>query len=508
MLDNIKQTAKHTLIYSIGNLSTKLIGLILLPIYTSKLTTGDYGILAYLETTSLFIITILSFGLPTGILRFCTSDNKEKDKEIIFTVFTFALAISLLVLVPLFIFRLQLSHILLEGPKDLALINLLLVIIPLEVINSLTLSVIRLREKSKFYVFLVVSKFTLALLFNIYFIVEKGMKVEGIMLSQLISSATVILLSLWFLSRNMVLRFHPKLLKEMIAYSFPLIFSMISSMALAMSDRYIIEYFIDFSELGVYSLGVKFAGLINVFIIQSFQLGYLPIAFKIYNQPDAKKFFTKIMTYLTLVLIVTSLAVSLFSKEAIILIARKNPDFWRAFLLIPVLCLGHVFKGIQYLLSLSMHYVKKTKINAFVVVFCAALNIGINLVIVKPLGIFGAALSTFFCYFVMAVIYYFYSQKYYRMNYEWSRIILLFLTGILLFLFSHYVLEEVNMLNLLLKLVLMIAYPGILYVLGFYHKVELERIGQFWKKWKKISNLRENILSLQQSEDTLLKDYD
>jgi O-antigen/teichoic acid export membrane protein len=505
MLEKLKDTFKQTAIYSIGNLSTKLIGFLLLPIYTSKLTTGDYGILAYMEATSLLIIAVLNLGLPTGILRYCSSDNKKNDKEIIFTVFCFSFFISLLILAPLFVFRLHVSEILLNSRDYILLINLLLVIIPIEVFNNLTLSVIRLREKSGLYVFLIITKFTLSLILNIYFIIGRHMKVDGIMLSQLLSGMVLIFLSLGFLLRNIKFRFQLEILKDMLRYSFPLIFTTLSSMALTMSDRYIIEYFINFSELGVYSLGVKFAGLINVFILQSFQLGYLPIAFKIYNQPEAKQFFTKVMTYLVLVLIIASLAVSLFSKEVIVVMARKNPDFWRAFVLIPILCMGHVFRGIQYLFSLSLHYVKKTHINAFIVLSTALFNIGMNLIIVKIVGIFGAALSNLFAYMVGSGIYYYYSQKYYRIRYEWVRIIMIIATGLVLFFVSYYFFGKLSYANFFVKILLLFVYPVILYLLGFYHKVEIERIRQFWAKWKKISNLKGNIMSLSKTNETLLE---
>lgn len=54
MLNHLRNTVKHTAIYSLGNLSTKIIGLILLPLYTSYLTTAEYGIFSILEVTSQF----------------------------------------------------------------------------------------------------------------------------------------------------------------------------------------------------------------------------------------------------------------------------------------------------------------------------------------------------------------------------------------------------------------------------------------------------------------------
>ena len=185
--------------------------------------------------------------------------------------------------------------------------------------------------------------------------------------------------------------------------------------------------------------------------------------------------------------------------------ARKNPEFWRAFILIPILCLGHVFKGMQYLLSLSLHYVKKTHINAFIVLFTALLNIGLNLIIIKRYGIMGAAVSTLFAYMVGCGIYYFFSQKFYPIRYEWVRIVLIIVTGTILFLISYFLFGKISYFNFFIKIGIMLVYPVILYFLGFYHRVEIERIRQFWAKWRKITYLKANLMSLNKTDETLLE---
>ncbi len=47
MLENIKSAAKGTIIYGLANVSIKLIGIILIPIYTNYkyLTKDDFGVL-------------------------------------------------------------------------------------------------------------------------------------------------------------------------------------------------------------------------------------------------------------------------------------------------------------------------------------------------------------------------------------------------------------------------------------------------------------------------------
>ncbi len=76
MLDKLRTTVKQTAIYSIGNMSTKLIGLILLPLYTDYLTTADYGILSIFEITSQFLTAILGFRMSGAMMRWLAVEKR------------------------------------------------------------------------------------------------------------------------------------------------------------------------------------------------------------------------------------------------------------------------------------------------------------------------------------------------------------------------------------------------------------------------------------------------
>ena len=79
MLDKLKHTLKHTFIYSLGNLSAKLVGLILLPLYTSHLSTSEYGILSLLEASSQVIVGILGFGMANAMMRWFVSEKSDNS---------------------------------------------------------------------------------------------------------------------------------------------------------------------------------------------------------------------------------------------------------------------------------------------------------------------------------------------------------------------------------------------------------------------------------------------
>ena len=70
MFDTLKKVAKNSAIYGVGNLSTKLIGFILLPLYTSYISVGDYGILAITEITSLVLVAVISLRIVLHVIQY------------------------------------------------------------------------------------------------------------------------------------------------------------------------------------------------------------------------------------------------------------------------------------------------------------------------------------------------------------------------------------------------------------------------------------------------------
>ena len=98
MLSKLKNTLRHTLTYGLGNLSIKLIGLVLLPLYTKHLSSAEYGAFAILEVTMMIITYVFSFKLSTAMMRWWSTINDHNYKKVI--VFT---AFSSSVLVVIFI---------------------------------------------------------------------------------------------------------------------------------------------------------------------------------------------------------------------------------------------------------------------------------------------------------------------------------------------------------------------------------------------------------------------
>ncbi|HAF31114.1 MAG TPA: hypothetical protein DCG75_18915 [Bacteroidales bacterium] len=484
MLGKLKHTAKQTIIYSLGNISSKLIGFILLPLYTSYLTTEEYGIFAILEVTATIMVAVFSFKLSTSMMRWCSNENSERTKKsLLFTTYISAFIIILLLNFILQPFRRSFSNLFFEKDEYAVYFLILFLSVSFEILNLFSFDLIRLKEKPVLFISISGLRLTAILILNIYFIKYMGLGVKGIILSQLIGNTFITVITLPFLIKNMIWHYNFAELRKMISYGIPLVFSTISMMLLTMGDRFIIKYFLDYSEVGIYSLGYKLASVTNVIIIQSFQTGFLPIAYKNFDKPDAQRFFSKILTYYTFILVTASLFISLFSQEVIELFS-KNSDYNAAYKIVPFISLAFIFKGVQYVYSLGLHFAKKTKYNATIVLFAAILNFGLNLILVPIYGIYGAAIATIISWIVMSTAFYKYSFKFYKIRYEISKIVILVAISAGLYMISLLFIHVNFYLKILLKIILIGSFPLILRLFGFYEIIEIERIRGFFKRWR------------------------
>jgi len=354
-------------------------------------------------------------------------------------------------------------------------------IIFLRIINNLFLSVLRAKEKSVFYATANIVKLVIILGFNIYFVAFAKIGVKGILYSYLIGDCVLFLILFPNMISEMIPRFDKKILKAAIIFGFPLIFTSLAGMLLNMGDRYILKFLVDYKEVGLYNLGYKIAGVLNIFLIQSFSLALLPIAYKMYGQKGDKRFYSKMQTYFVFVLCWAGLALALFGKELIKLLAL-NPDYWAAYQVVPYIILAYIFSGAKSVTSLGLYLERKTKYIAYNTIGAVVLNIGLNFLLIPKYKMIGAAVATIISFVVLYFATYFVANRFYKIHFENMKLLKMLILAIILFFFSTLT-ANLNILpRILFKVAIIISFPFILYPFNFYEPIELERIKQGWHK--------------------------
>lgn len=493
MFNQIKKTIKHLVIYSLGGVSNKIVGLILLPLYTSYLASDQYGTLAILEITSQLIVEVFSLSLANGLMRWVSSEkNQDRVKSIIFTTSIATLLLAGLISAVLIPMSDQLSLLLFSTINFSDYFIILVITSSLNIFTKIPLVIIRINEKSFFYLISTTLRFLTVLVCNVYFVAELNMGVMGIITGQLIGSIVLLFVTLPHLIKHFKYVFDVDSLKNIITYSFPLIFSTISAMVFNLGDRYFLQYFLDLSRVGIYSLGYKIGSIINTFLIQSFYLGFIPIAFKKLGQPDEKRYLSKILTYFTFVIVFLSIILSLFSQEAIKLFTMRK-EYWEAYFIVPLITFALSIKGIQFIYTLGFQYKKETKYQAMLYTGSAIVSVVLNILFIPLLNIYGSGLTSIITFSLMALASYKLTSRLYPIPYENKKIIQMIFLGATIISVGILSFNLSFLYRLPIKLILVILFPLILYFIGFYEPIEIETLKRIWSNWGNPLNWKKNL---------------
>jgi len=494
MLNILKIATKDSFIYSLGNASTKIIGLILLPLYTEKLTVAEYGVLGTVEVTIQILIAVFSLSLRQALNRwYWDKDYKYKQKSIFFTTL-FTTGIGVLIMLIIFLpFSKSLSVSLFESEKYAFLFKLMLISAGFQIINRVVFSLMRLQRKALLFSITNITKLLVTLGLTIYFIVALKMGIEGIVGAQIIGFLFALLVNMNFIIKNIVFVFERSILKEMIAFSYPLAISSVSSVLLTVTDRYAVRYIGGMEAMGLYSLGFKVANVLKIFVINSIGASIRPLKFQMMNKPGNKRFYSKILTYSAFVFIMIMLFLSMFSQE-VIKFFTSDSQYWGAYQIVPVLCFAQLFELLKRNVNFGLIVEKKTKIISSIIVIISILNVGINIGMVYFFGAIGAAVSALSVQIIFFTMTYYYAQKYYPINYELRKILLMIFLGAVIVIITFVFINSISFWpRVLIKILLIISYPILLYFVKFYDPVELERLRGTWEKWKNPIKWKNNL---------------
>ncbi len=472
MYQSIKQLGYHSFVYGLGNMLSKLLGFFLLPIYTRYLTPADYGILALLTLTQSILVILANLGLSSALFReviYKKTTEKKAESTALYTLFV----VSLFMLAIGYILAPILSRAIFN---DAALTPLLRLVFLSVVFNNILIvfnARLRIREQSLFYSIFSVSSFLVGAGLNIYFVAIARRGVEGLILAQVILAALQAFVCLLMLRDLIKPDFSKPVLRSLLNFGLPLVPGAIAALMLVSADRYILNRYSTTTMVGLYSLGYSIGMVINL-IVQAVQLAWPAQLFEIAKLPDAKQRFSMTLTYYCLALGFISLAVSVLARE--ILVIMTTPEFYSAYIILPLITLSYVFYGIRFMTTIGMYIKNKVKYSSFVMIGAAIFNVLLSFILIPRFGMIGAAWATFISYFLLALVNITVDSRFMQIPYEYWRLTKIVAIWLLIFGLSLLINTPSIWINLILKSLLLLGYPIFLFVIRFYSQQEIRFI--------------------------------
>ena len=505
MLKSIKISIKDTIVYGLGNVAVKVVGLLLIPVYTDKkyLSIDDFGVLTILEICGLVLTASLASGLPQSLTRwFWDKDHKENQKGIFFMSLSSQVGITLLFSLLLIPLSGTLSRLIFSKPDYGMVLTFVILASGIQSINNIINTLMRLQSKSLMYTLTNLLKLTVVLSLTLYFILVKKMGLEGIFLAQVIGNALVVLLLTGYTIKNIRPFFDRSIFRSMNVYGFPLLLANFSAVLLNVIDRFSLKSLTLLKYVALYSFAFKITSVLKLVIVDSIRLALGPMMIKRIDSPDNKRFYSKVLLYTSFVMMFAIIGISLFAFEITKVIAGDK-EFWDAVVIIPFLSLSIFFINMKEVTVYGLHIAKKTRILGIIVVFATITSFALNMLLIPIWSITGSAIATLLSQFIYWLACYYFSQKVYFIPYEMRKITVLLVTGSVLS-FSAILINGMDLLpRLLIKTGCLVSFPFILFIFNFYEPVELQAIKGFVIKWSNLKNLRSNLNSLKGITDEL-----
>ncbi len=474
--NKIKHTAKNTFIYSISNVLVKMSGLILLPLYTSHISLAQYGLLGFYEITFEVLHLISGMGIDNALSRwYWDKESQYEQKVVVFNASLVSLVTTLFIMTLGFLTLNGFSETLLWEKQSTTLILWFIVSSLTRVLIRQPLLLMRIQELSLRQTIINIIRIILVVGISFITIAHYKLGLAGIFIAETIANIIVLPYLYRYLLKNSKFQYNIILIKEMLSFSLPLVLSSVLALILTLSDRYIIQYFGNFEDTGIYTLAYKISNIIRIFVIHSFAQAYIPIFYKYMHDEDSKKFYIKSVTYYTFVASVIALGLTIFGQEAIQIVTQST-EFYSAYKLLPYLVIGVIFAGLRQILVLPINKHKKTKIISIVTIATGVFNLILNIILVPLMGAPGAALATCLANLLVVLVYYYFVHKLDGIRYEDKKIVNAILLTIVLSVIAL-LLADINIYyRLMIKLGLFLSFPLIMYLTKFYDKEEIHQV--------------------------------
>ena len=390
-----KDLFKNTFIITIGKFSTQILSYFLLPLYTTILTTSEYGTYDLLVTICIFVIPFITIMMEESMFRFLIDEESENGKKkVISTACIYALLSTAIWCSIGFIILFILNY------KYTTVFILYMIS---SILMKLTNGISRGLSKIKIYSLSNVILSVLTIGLNILFIAFFKWSVYGLLYSTILANVLTFIFVLLKLKVYRLIKlkyFDKKRLKSMIKYSFPLVPNNISWYIINISDRIIITLFLGSSINGIYAMANKFPNIINNFSSFFFTAFKENVAIAV-KKDDYEKYYNEICAiahnaFISISLLIISILPFIFT-----IFIKKN--YVASYKYIPILVIALYYGNMAGFYGTSFTAFKESKIIGKSTVFGAIINLIIHLSLIHFIGIYAAIISTLVSNYAVAI---------------------------------------------------------------------------------------------------------
>lgn len=433
---------KNTVILALGTYLPKLTTIVTLPILTGHLTKAEYGSYDLITTLVSLLLPAMTLQIQSAAFRFLIScrDDVQKIKSVVTNIFSFTIPISCIGLMITF-FALG------NSINPLTKILILLYFFS-DIIYIGCGQVTRGIGKNAIYASgaVVVSVVNMIGIVLSMLVFHAGL--DGIVIGMFVGctvGAVLMAVRVRIFYYFDFKEFSVTKIKELLAYSWPMVPNALSNWVLSLSDRLVVVRFLGIETNAIYAVANKIPNLVKTFQ-GTFVSAWQENASLSVKDEDAEKYYSKMLDSINS--IVLGLTAGLIAFTPILFSVLIRGDYDEAYQQMSILYIGMYFSCMSSFLGGIYIAHMRTKSVGLTTLAAAGCNLLIDLTTVNYIGLYAASVSTMVSYALLFTFRLFNMRKFQKISVNYLKMSSCFGIIVLMSVFVYINNFQLNVLNM------------------------------------------------------------
>lgn len=424
---------KAFLAFGLATSLEKLLGFIIIPIYTDVFTVSEYGIIDMIGT---IISVAMIFGLlqlETALQRYYYDYKGVKRKLLVSNTYFGIGILSVFTAFLLFALSDNISIWLFKTDSYSTLIKLSSLQIPIQNLSMLGLVLLRFDNKNIKFLIVIILKVLFTLSCVMFFVVKQKGGLQGVFLAQLVAQSATLLAVFYFVRENFVFHISRIFVRMLFSYSLPQFPARIGSMSIGEVNRFFMLHFLSLQTIGIFSVSFKVASAIQL-LNMAFIMAWTPLMHSLFNKDNNKKIFSLVFLLVCCATFLFVCLIALFSKEMIKVLVSQ--DFLESYKYVGGLSLFFALYIVKEVVDVGPKITRKTQYLSYNFLISVMVNIISLYFFIKFYELEGVIFAMVLTNLVLVIISWYTSNKLYYIPFNVFLFCILFFPAVLMSLLT------------------------------------------------------------------------
>lgn len=436
--DDTQKQVRHSFVYAVPVAISTALPFITYPVFTKTgiLIPEDYGVLALCMVYAMFVSALANLGLSAAYDRnyFKYRQDRVRSSQLLYSILLFVICTSAALTAVTFIFRSQLSAVILRSPDYGDILFWALCSSVLLALLHQCLAYFKNSERAKSYVVHLVIYSIIELALSLYLVAYLRIGVIGLVYARLAAGAVALGLAIMKCIRILPPSLGGSPLVDSLGIAYPLTPRIFLGVISNQFAKYMIRLLGKLGAVGVYSIGQRMSYVVFG-LITALEHVFLPRTYKAMfasKDQDQNQDRGQIGSYLTPFAFLSmgiALGMSLYAEEVIRILTPSS--FHGAADVASVLAMYYGILFFGKITGNQLIYAKKTHLISALSCVSVALTVGLSIPFIMWWKAMGAAWATLLAGVLSGAVYFVVAQRYYRICWEYRK-----MAGILLVFFG------------------------------------------------------------------------